>query len=151
MKTNLKYIFRDQDIMTTQYKTKTVFQPIGRNVRSNGSANIEYSNDPIPYGKKNNTNQFKSELLLLPKNNSSPYCHTYSKANAVVFFFKKLMNKIIWIKKRRWGSLFFFFITQNLYVTFLFLLSLFLQIDSCDKANACLVVLNTMTWILEEL
>ena len=76
--------------MTTQYKTKTVFQPIGRNVRSNGSANIEYSNDPIPYGKKNNTNQFKSELLLLPKNNSSPYCHTYSKANAVFFFFQEV-------------------------------------------------------------
>ena len=132
--------------MITWYKTKNGFQSISRKVRINASVKIKFSNDPITFRKKNKTHQFKSKLLLLSTNSDFPYCHTYSKANAV---FKKLMNKIVWIKRSRWGGLFFFFINQNLchilFLLFLFLQALHWKRDVCDKNNDCLAVLNTMT------
>ena len=55
-----------------------------KNVRRNGTVNIELPSNLIPY-TKDRTYQFKLKLLLVPTNNVSSYCHTYSKTNAVLY------------------------------------------------------------------
>ena len=90
VKTNLKFILKDSFYLgllkgsplssilrcnSNLTQNQNAFQPTARNVLGNGSANIEFSNELIPFSHRpieKRTEAYNSKLLLMATKNRSP-------------------------------------------------------------------------------
>ena len=102
--------------IVTQHKIKTCFNLFLEILRGNGSANNELSYELVPYSHSSIEQRIKvynSTLLLMPKINRSPYCHSYWKTDSVL---QGLMNKITRVKMGKMKS--FVFSAIKIYVIF---------------------------------